>query len=64
MICPCGGNVTTETRTLATRRKLLEWFPHATKHALPAIITVRTCRACGRLDKHLHPQLEKQQNEP
>ena len=25
---------------------------------LPATITVRTCRACGRLDKHLHVHVQ------
>ncbi len=53
MICPCGGQVSTITRTLKTRKALLEWFPMATEHPLPATITVCTCRACGRLDKHL-----------
>jgi len=53
MICPCGGQVSTITRTLKTRKALLEWFPMATEHPLPAMITVSTCRACGRLDKHL-----------
>jgi len=56
MICPCGGQVSTITRTLKTRKALLEWFPLATDQALPAMITVSTCRACGRLDKHLERQ--------
>ena len=32
---------------------LLESFPGATDHLLPATIIVHTCRACGRLDKGL-----------
>lgn len=53
MICPCGGQVRTVTRTLKTREALLEWFPKATDQALPAMIMVSTCRACKRLDKRL-----------
>ena len=53
MICPCGGQVHAVTRFLKTREALLEWFPDATDHPLPATITVRTCGACGRLDEYL-----------
>jgi len=53
MICSDGGQVHTTTRTLETRKALLGWLPMATDQALPAIVTISTCRACGRLDKHL-----------
>jgi hypothetical protein len=53
MICKCGGPVRTTTRTLKTQKTLLEWFPHATDHPLPAELTVRQCPACGRLNKQL-----------
>ena len=47
------GQVHNITRILKTREALLEWFPKATNQVLPAMITVSTCRACGRLDKHI-----------
>lgn len=57
MICPCGGMVITDTHDLESREALLRWFTEATSEPLPATITVRSCGACGRLDKRLNKQV-------
>jgi len=53
MMWPCGGRVSTSNRLLKTRQSLLDRFPLATDHPLPAELTLSHCQACGRADKQL-----------
>jgi hypothetical protein len=50
---PSNGQVHPVNPLLKTHDALLESFPGATDHLLPATIIGRACWACGRLDKGL-----------